>query len=307
MQHKTDASYRGFPRELLETLVCQKDGGKLALTENSAEYIRDGVLSCVVCAKEYVIQNGILDMLPEKHVLGDVLLSEIAARDNEAEKYDRRLSSRYYSEVISTMRALGDCAQKNIVEYGCGTGRLTKEVAPNAKNILAVDFSLESLKTLRRSLTNTASVGLVLADSIRFTTQHNVFDKALAAQFFEHIPTKEERHLFLRNVADALKKSGDFTSTVYHHDLRRRIKKLPQEGMHKSGIYHYYYTTKGMQKLLNRYFDVRILKTIDIMLPLEAKLHLPKKVQGWISRVVEHIPYVRLFGHLILFKGSPKK
>ncbi|OIP79804.1 MAG: hypothetical protein COV80_00700 [Parcubacteria group bacterium CG11_big_fil_rev_8_21_14_0_20_48_46] len=306
MDRNTSAS-RGFPKELISTLVCQKDRGSLVADGETPEYIVDGVLKCATCSERYRIDGGILRMLPETQILGDTLASEMAARDREAEKYDRRIASRHYREVISTMHALGVLQGKTVIEYGCGTGRLTKEIVQKAHAVLAVDFSLISLKIVQHALPPDAPVGLVLADSIRFITKEHTFDRGLAAQFFEHIPTERERHLFLQHAASAIKPGGTFVATIYHHDLRRRLKKLSQEGMHKSGIYYYFFTMREIQKLFAQYFVPQKITPIDIMLPFAARLHLSQKLSGYISRCLECVLLMRLLGHLILYQGAPKK
>ena len=127
---------------------------------------------------------------------------------------------------------------------------------------------------------------------------------AFSAQFIEHITTKEKRIDFLKNVFRALKKQGDFICTAYHYDLRKIIKKQSKEGFHKNGIFFRCFSVKEIKSEFEKFFKIIKLHPIDITLPFEAKLNLPKKIGGWISRFCQHVPIVNRFGHLVFIKAK---
>lgn len=293
----------GFSKKLIPALVCQNDNQALRVEkiyQENETSIFDAILVCDNCKIFYQIKDGIANLLVNQDKLEKLIKDEIVARDKEAADYDRRLGVRYYKEVPSTLKKIGHCHDQVAIEYGCGTGRLTYELVKKCGQIMAIDFSLESLKILAEKLNSRDNVGLVLADAIQFKSKENFFDLALSFQFFEHIPTLEKRENLLANINKTLKKGGKFISTVYHHDLRRRINKQPQEGLHPSGVFFHYFSQEELRNEFKKYFKVINIVSIDITLPLEARLKLSLRLGGFLSRLSEYLPIIRQFGHLLL-------
>ena len=298
----------GFPKKMINSLVCQKDGGKLDIISeiDSNEYtIRKGTLACEQCNSNYFIKKGIVNLLDNQNRLDNLLEQEIKSRDVEAFQYNRKLQTRYEKEVSSTLKCLGNFNNKYIIEYGSGTGRLTKEIFKVAKQVLAIDFSYESLVWASENI-EFNNVGLVLADITQLRTAKNYFDIALSTQCFEHIPNNKLKNFHLKSVYDTIKVGGYFVSSVYHHDIRRRLKKLSQEGIHRSGIYYYYYSLKELSDIYVKFFSIVSSCFIDITLPLEARFSFSPKLSGKISRICENIPVLNELGHLILLKCKKK-
>src|SRR3989344_6902163 len=191
--------YKGFPKELVNILKCPKCAGRLsAFSEGS--HILEGEALCQKCASRYQIREGILSLLQGQGIKDELLLSEIKARDLDAFRYDGKFSQRFYKEVLPTIKALGQTNGKNIIEYGCGTGRFTEIFSKDSNWYLATDFSLESLKIASKKI-DSPKIGLVLADSITISTKDSFFDAALALQLIEHIPTWDQRADFFENIS----------------------------------------------------------------------------------------------------------
>jgi ubiquinone/menaquinone biosynthesis C-methylase UbiE len=297
----------GFSKKLISALVCQKDGAILnvnQITKENELSIFDGQLVCATCHSKYEIKNGIANLLNNQNNPEQLMQDEIIARDQEANKYDQRLSVRYYKEIPSTLKMTGDCNSKKIIEYGCGTGRLTVDLVQKSKQVLAIDFSLDSLRLLADKCVDRDNIGLVLADAVQFKSVDNFFDLAVSFQFLEHIPTTEQRKDWLNNVHKTLVNNGKLISTVYHQDLRRRIKKQDQEGRHSSGVFFHYFFAKEIRREFKKYFDTIDIHPIDITLPLESRLKIPSKLAGLLSRLSEHMPIVNQLGHLLIIKAK---
>lgn len=287
----------GFPAHLLSVLSCRYCFG--GLTSKNKGRIIDGEVECIQCKKIYSVRYGII-LLAEIEELDDLRKSEIKSRDEDAPRYDRRLAARYEKEVVSTLRAIGDVRGKTVIEYGAGTGRLTREYASHAKAVIASDFSFASLKVLAEHLPPDANVGLVCADATDLPLRSGAFDLAIATQFYEHLPSGELREKFLLGCAAALRVGGLFISTTYHYDFRMRLRKKQQEGMHPTGIFYHYYTVDELERDIGTHFFVQEARPIDITLPLEARMNFPPHIGGIISRFCERIPFLRDFGHLLL-------
>lgn len=293
----------GFSKKLIPALVCQKDGGDLKIA-NTAEaddrVVVEGELVCKQCERKYKISKGIVHFLTEQKEVGSELQDEIRARDKGAHRYDQRLKDRYYKEVVPTVRQLGSLKDKTLIDYGCGTGRITARLSA-AKAVLATDFSHESLLYLADKLSSQDNFGLVLADATQLKTKENFFDLGLSSQVLEHVPTKEMRADWLKNIKDTLVLGGKFVCTAYYQDIRRRLKKQPVEGHHpKSNIFFHYFSIGDIKNEFGPIFKINKIKIIDITLPLEVRLGLTRIFKGHVSRLLENVPFIRSLGHLIL-------
>ncbi len=289
----------GFPKQLLATLVCQKDQLALRVEEQIASqtHIIDGVLHCDSCAQQYVISGGIVNFLEGQAGVTDVMQDEIVSRDTEAARYNAKLETRYAKEVPSTLNALGDVSGKTVIEYGSGTGRFTKEIAQDATAVLAIDFSRASLEWARDNL-EMDNVGFVLADASQIQTAQNSFGAVLSTQVLEHFPTQDQRETFVRNIAHTAESGARVVCTAYHHDVRRRNK--PQEGRHDSGVFYHYFTAQEVKQLFVKEFASVSIAYIDVTLPGEVKLGLNKRFGGIISRISGKLPFVRQYAHLVM-------
>lgn len=291
-------SHRGFPRAIVDLIACKECNAQLR-SDAEGPFLQDGALECSSCGASYEIRSSIL-LFVDSGELDELRRSEIKSRDEDASRYDRRLAARYEKEVLSTLRAIGDVQRKTVIEYGAGTGRLTREYASHAKAVIASDFSFASLEVLAKNLPEDANVGLVCADATDLPLRAGAFDIALATQFYEHLPSRELREKFLTGCAAALKRGGVFISTTYHYDLRMRLKRKSQEGMHPTGIFYHYYAADELREDFGNHFIIEKIWPIDITLPLEARMNLPPRVGGMISRFCENIPFLRDLGHLLL-------
>lgn len=297
----------GFNKKLIDALVCQKDNSELEIASVDSQdddVIFSGHLKCKQCGEMYQIQDGILNVLSGQSDLPDIMKDEIEARDREAESYDERLSTRYQKEIPSTIGALGKLKDKKVIEYGCGTGRITEKIVAKAGLVLANDFSLNSLRFLAKKLENRKNVGLVLADSVQLKTSEKYFDVACSFQFLEHVPTSGKRNNFVENNFNTLADDGISVSSVYHFDLRRQKNNLSKEGTHNSGIFFHYFDSQEVEDEFKKTFTQVKVWPIDITLPLEARIKLPAKLAGVLSRFFEKIPYINKFGHLLLVKAK---
>ena len=78
----------------------------------------------------YPIEQGIPRLLPG--ALLDAQKSEMAARDAQVKDYDRMAFLHLFGqvEIPLTQRALGAEPSDRLLEAGCGTGRMTRRLAP---------------------------------------------------------------------------------------------------------------------------------------------------------------------------------
>lgn len=291
--------YLGFPKSVLNILLCPKDDGDLQADQNT-EFLMEGEVKCLTCGQIYEIDHGILRF--DELIDNQQMKQEAAARDKEAQKYDARLGPRYFQEIKPTLKLLGLVKGQTILEYGVGTGRLTAELA-GARLVVAVDFSFLSLQLLAEKPIN-SPLALICADATTVKFKSEIFDKVVATQLIEHIPTREQRERFYQLVRKHLSSKGFFLASVYHHDLRRRVRSLAVEGEHKGGIFYHYFTARDWQAELGSVFSKIKIGYLDLTWPFLARFNLPLKVNGWLSQWGVSLPVIRQLAHLLYVKAK---
>ena len=131
---------------------------------------------------------------------------------------------------LSEERDLGD-----VIEFGCGTGYFTKEIAKNAKHVIATDLSDEMLEIARIQLKESRNINIQKANcedtyfpSERFDT---VFMANLIHVLINPIKVLQESHQILRN--GGLLLIVDFTgySMSWFEKMKLGIRYLRKWGM----------------------------------------------------------------------------
>ena len=255
---------------LLSYLACPECLGDLTLGANSTpdeievdeievdeievDEIEDGSLSCAGCAMEYPIENGIPRLMPREIL--DAQKSEIAARDAQVGDYDAMWFLNLFGrvELPMTLRRLQISPTDAILEAGCGTGRMTHEFAARAREVVAIDFSFQSLCANRQKLQK-AGIGnahLLQADLCKLPFKGKVFDRAASCQVLEHVPTPSAREAAVRSISRALKPGSTAVISAYQHTIWTREK----QGEHEGGIPFFRFTRPEFQSLLASAFRV---------------------------------------------------
>jgi ubiquinone/menaquinone biosynthesis C-methylase UbiE/uncharacterized protein YbaR (Trm112 family) len=297
--------YKGFPINLTQLIRCQENCGGLKVEDFGAknDFIWTGSLKCNTCGAVYNINEGILELMPHQGPLESIVQQEVEARDRQAKDYDNMVRNVGQEPgILSTLEHLGSVAGKTLIEFGCGTGIFTTRLAQSCKQIVALDFSKESLIVLAEKLRGEANIGLVLADVTEVHITPSCFDLALSAQVLEHIP-KQGRYLFYERVLESLVPNGIFVSTSYYQSLWRRISRSNPEGYHTSGIFYHRFSKDEITREIGRYFQIMEAHPIRPKIPLVRRLHLPVVR---LSRAFEALPILRETGQLILVKACKR-
>ena len=243
---------------LLPLLASPETGGPLTLTvrQRGGEEVLDGSLTDEA-GHVYPIQDGIPRLLPRE--LLEAQKSEIAARDAQVGDYDRMAFLNHFGrvEIPLTRRALAARPTDLLLEAGCGTGRMTRILAPSVREVVAMDFSFESLRVNRRKLlaAGTANVHLVQADLCRLPFADCAFDRIVSSQVLEHVPGPEARAAAVASLARVLKPGGTLALSAYKHSLLTRCFGQ-KEGMHDGGIPFFRFTKAELAGTLGTHFTV---------------------------------------------------
>jgi len=129
---------------------------------------------------------------------------------------------------------------KEVIEFGCGTGRYTKEIARNAKHIVATDLSDEMLEVARIQLSKFPNVTVQKADCCRTSFPSARFDTALTVNLIHVIEnpsdTLGESYRILRNEGKLLVASGTNYGAKQSEVKGKVTRWLERFGMPPSGF-----------------------------------------------------------------------
>lgn len=297
----------GFPIQLISTLRCTSDSAELELGQDcqlseDGTSITHGALHCTTCRRSFPIDDGILNMI-EDDVLDEEsrheqqLRNEVAVGSTSATGMARYDTDQDSMEMIPTLEAVSAARDEAILELGCGDGRYTVLLAEQCQWILAVDFSQQSLRTLRQRLKNVANVALVLGDVTTIKTRDASFD-CVFSTLVSNLPTREHRSALYRLAARSLRPDGRFVFSTHHHGLRQRLFGIAKSGRYRhGGIYRYNFTVSECKAEARRYFEVVKAGPIQIYFPFARSLRLPLLA---LSRFLEPLPLVNRLGELVL-------
>jgi len=293
--------YSGIRRNQIAYLRCPDDGHELAVATANVDAsgaIVQGALTCASCARRFEIRDGIVIMRVDA-TAHDESRKEERQRDQDAQQagFAWEAESASAAEIDATLAALEPLREKTVLELGCGCGRYTHRLARQAETVIAVDFSLESLRRLASRLERQDPVALVCADVTLFKVAPGGFDRALST-LTSNLPTAEHRRALNRLAASALGAEGRFVFSAHYLGLRERLHGEQKDGHYPgSGIYRYLFGFSELRtETLSHFDDVRC-RRIQVLVPLLGRV---RSLARALSRIGEHIPGLNRFAGLLL-------
>ena len=236
-----------------------------------------GTLRCAACGGSYPAADGIVRFLQDS-LDDEVKASEMRARDAAAvEQRPAVEEGLLVEEAAACLEAMAPAPTHVVVDLGCGTGRILRQYLDHVSCVVALDFSCESLRVLRRSLTEEqrTRVLLVQCDISAPPIAFGVFDRVMSSQVLEHLPTPAMRAMAFRLVAELLTPDGRATLTVYHWSWHKRREArysrgdyVHKEGRHGSNIYYYNFEVPELMTLMAQAnLEVDLVQGIDLGIP----------------------------------------
>jgi len=297
-----------FPMDMVTLLRCNNDAGEMEIDKQlrtDSDGILDAVLRCKTCGAEFLIEDGIVRLLPnnlsseDRHEMGirDTIDYDCSNPGPFAPPPDgwRSVLSDML-EVPPHLNGLQTSPSSTVLELACGDGRFTTLIAETGARILAVDFSINALRLLAHRLPSAARVGRVHADINQLHVASRSFDRALT---LTPLDSRDERMTMYRKIADALTDDGRYIGSVEHDDLNRRMLGLPLVRRYsRDGILIEHLTAKTMHREAAPYFSKLRIRPIRPRVPFVAKL--PNGLAFPILRLIAALPIVRQFGELLL-------
>lgn len=224
---------------------------------------------------------------------------EIHCRDEEADIYDFKLSSyRISTEIALIFRNFEINHRDLMLEVGSGTGRLTVEFTKKGPEVVALDYSLNSLQINK----SRCKCHVVLADLCFLPFKDSVFDKVASISVFQHIPTIRSRIAALKEIRRVSKKEAKFLITVYNNRLWDKIRH-DKQGFHKGKglIYYYRFDISELKQMLLSVFS-KIVDTHSLILEKTPVLSSPLRFLCRIGLAKIAFSFEVLIGKLPLFR-----
>jgi SAM-dependent methyltransferase len=221
-------------------VVCPDDRGRLKLRVGDGG---NGRAVCQSCGHEYLMADGILSFSPEAESEGDIGLRDKKAIAQEHRKREGEAKSGTYDEVMGSPFLFAcdiipaidllHCGNGEIcVDLGCGTGRMTIELARRGVRVIGIDFSLESLKVCRTKAKSEGigeRVCLVHADICKLPLKSSSVQKAASIGVYSQLPSASYRKQAFGELARVLSNSGQAVITVYNYSVFKRAARLPRD------------------------------------------------------------------------------
>lgn len=183
--------------------------------------------------------------------------NEILQRNKEASIYDSILTPKYFHrvEIDSCLDKLNPQKRELILDAGCGTGRFSQELTTKGCRVIAIDYSIESLKICKERCKNLDPEPIIIkADISDLPLKPEIIDKIISIGVFQHIPTQRCRINSLREMKRVLKPDGRLVITGYNYDLPSRVVR-DKSGYHAGKIYYYKYSYSELKKTLFTVFN----------------------------------------------------
>ncbi len=153
--------------------------------------------------------------------------------DNLADSYDElRTDDWVYRSCIRQVvkPALKARPKKNALDVGCGTGLVSMPLAEKFENVIAVDYSLESLKVLKSKAAG-KPVLLIQADIARLPFKDAAFDAVTCANMLQHLTPGPSQETAAKELQRVQKSGAPLIVSVHHFSRRKRKLNWKKQGI----------------------------------------------------------------------------
>jgi SAM-dependent methyltransferase len=138
--------------------------------------------------------------------------------DAIAERYDR-VRPGYPAELLTDLNELAGVAPgSRVLEIGCGTGKLTVQLAALGCEILAVELGPNLADLARRNLARFPNVSVVTSAFEDWNPPTEAFDAVVSASAFHWLDPKTR----VPKAADVLRRGGSLAIVITHHVAREQ-------------------------------------------------------------------------------------
>jgi ubiquinone/menaquinone biosynthesis C-methylase UbiE/uncharacterized protein YbaR (Trm112 family) len=240
---------------------------------------------------------------------------EMTVRNHESGIYDQLFpDDKFKAELETYDRLLQPSSGSLLLDLGCGTGRVTRQILRKCACVVGLDFSFRSLIYCRRHIPPECShsLHLVHGDVCYLPFRNNLFNDVLSAGLFCNLPGKNMRDMGLAQAARVMKRKGVIVISVYNFSLLKKLRGFMglaqtgcKEGHKKNGLYYFNHTPQEFVGWLDHYFDVTDLVGTDNRIPLFQ--HLSPRFNARIDKAISSTSLsLSIFSREMTAKGKKK-
>lgn len=182
---------------------------------------------------------------------------ELDLREREAPVYEAEYAAQHGTwftgvEVALIRTALRLGPDDILADFGCGTGRVTRALAPSCREVIAIDRSRRSLQVLedRARHLGIANITTVEADLTEPLRLERRATKAMSVGVLQQIPSDEGRRIAIENMREILAPGGRCIVENEGFSLVRRVRGRPQTVSQANALYYHTFRSKEIWGLL---------------------------------------------------------
>jgi cyclopropane fatty-acyl-phospholipid synthase-like methyltransferase len=114
------------------------------------------------------------------------------------------------NERKRVIEKLGLKSDSNVLDFGCGSGITTYEIAKRIPmgTVVAVDISIKQIERAEKRTEKLKLPNVIYIKEAKLKTQKNVFDAVSAVGVLEYVDNRKE---IIRKLINSLKKEGRFS------------------------------------------------------------------------------------------------
>ena len=120
-----------------------------------------------------------------------------------------------------------------VLECACGTGMLSKGIAPKCKELIATDFSVGMLKEAKRNCEYLTNIKFKKADIMKLNCKDDTFDKVVAGNVIHLL---DNPYAALKELLRVCKKDGKVIIPTYVSSENRRKSLILIAVLEKIGV-----------------------------------------------------------------------
>jgi len=176
------------------------------------------------------------------------------------------------------------------LDLGAGTGRYIKLLVHMSKHTIALDFSLNMLKVLKRKHGQYPNLDLICADIENLPFRNHVFNFAISTLTLDHIPNITSA---LHEIFRALNSNSELIISSFNEKILKRYREeyhIPEdmvdfetENVPKTYVFEKGHTPNELTKLL-RNVGFKEVRYIGCCLWPPITLIIPKNIRGMIVK-----------------------
>jgi ubiquinone/menaquinone biosynthesis C-methylase UbiE len=270
-------------KSMLPALVsCKACGQPLSFSD-------ENVRLCCTDAKGSIFRSGFLihDPAPGKPAPPEMLV-----RDQDAFNYLRHpkfpTHTDHFKRFIRTKTKFPQGGK--ILDLGCGPGPTTAILLESGYEVVAVDFSIQSL-TLNAQLcgTKTDPVLFVQGNLNDMNFTEGAADGLVMADFLQHLGNRQTQEAFLQKIFKALKPGGWFYLSFFNTTLLNRLQR-DIEGVRKNITFRRLNLEEVISMLLQ-----------DLKVERQSVMNIFNAVTP--DRIAARLPFAKHFAHMAVIEG----